>query len=124
MNLENFTREEKQALLHLLVLGIYSDRHIAAAEDARLRKLTDEIDLASDYERQQLLDAAFTRARQQQPGIAPAGAAIQELRERFSTPLKRQEACLALEELLGSDQQVTESERTFLNSVTAAFRAA
>ncbi|MEI6727854.1 MAG: hypothetical protein WCN81_16750, partial [Actinomycetes bacterium] len=37
MNLPDFTNEQREALLDLLVLAMYADGHLASAEEARSR---------------------------------------------------------------------------------------
>ena len=122
MNIKGFSQKEQEALLDLLILGMYSDGHLASAEDARIQKLTESLDLPGEYGRQQFLDAAFNRARQRPGGIA-AREGIAAMGAAFSSPAHRQQACAALAELLGSDQEITESEREFLHSVRTVFDA-
>lgn len=121
MKIKTFTAAEKEALLDLMISGMYSDRHIAAAEDARISALLDQLGFATDYDREQALDAAFARARQRLPGSEDGSASITRLAAAFSSAGHRRQACEALEELLGSDQQVTESERKFLDQVRTIF---
>ena len=123
MNITGFSQQEKEALVDLLILGMYSDGHLASAENVRIKKLTSELGLPTDYERQLFLDAAFNRARQRQTGAGSAREGISELAPLFASESHRKEACQALEELLGSDHQVTESEQNFLNSVRTVFNA-
>ena len=123
MNVRDFSTEEKQALLDLLLAGMYSDAHVASAENERIERLLKEFEASGDYERDLLLNEALTRARQRTGTQANNQEYVGQLAEAFSSPAHRQQACEALEELLGSDQQVTQSEQNFLNLVRTVFSA-
>jgi len=60
MNLAGFTEEQKQALLDLLIVGMYADHNLASAEDERVEHLLDTFEFPSDYEGDRFSDAAFT----------------------------------------------------------------
>src|SRR5690242_8559003 len=65
MNITGLTQEQKQALLDLLIIGMYADHNLASAEDERVRRLLDTFKFPSEYERDKFSDAAFTRASRQ-----------------------------------------------------------
>lgn len=123
MNIKGFSTQEKEALLDLLLAGMYSDAHIAAEEDARIKRLLAEFHFHGDYRQDLVLNAALTRMRQRAATADAVHAHVTKLAEVFSKSAHRREACDALEELLGSDQQVTQSEQNFLNMVRTAFAA-
>ena len=62
MNLADFTAGQRQALMDLLVLGMYADRNLASAEDVCVQRLLASFNFQSDSERDAFSDAAFTRA--------------------------------------------------------------
>ena len=113
MNLQGFTELQKQALLDLLVLGMYSDRHLASAEDDRLERLLASFQFPTDYARQQFVDASFTRVRQRPITAEGVRAFVGELAALFPDQATRLLAVEALENLLASDQRVTEEETRF-----------
>jgi uncharacterized tellurite resistance protein B-like protein len=116
MNPSQLNEQQKQALCDLLILGMYSDRHLAAAENARIQRLLDTLEFASDYDRQQYLDASFTRVARQAASPESARAYAGQLAVCFSGELRRP-AYEALQTLLASDGQVTPEEDRFLSSV-------
>ncbi len=61
MNTTGFTPEQKQALLDLLIIGMYADHNLASAEDSRIEELLAAFNFSSDYDRQEFSDGAFTR---------------------------------------------------------------
>src|SRR5579863_7237134 len=61
MNVTGFNQDQKQALLDLLILGMYADHKLTSNKDARIDQLVDSFTFPSDYERDQFSDAAFTR---------------------------------------------------------------
>ena len=115
MNVKTFSKAEKEALLDLLLAGMYSDAHVASEEDARIKKLLEEFHFDNDYRQELVLNAALTRVRQRAAQPDGLRTQLNTLVEAFSNPAHRQQACEALEELLGSDQQITQSEQNFLN---------
>jgi hypothetical protein len=124
MNLTGFSTQQKAALLDLLVLGMYADGHLASAKDGRLRELLDAMEFPSDYARQQAVDGSFTRMSRQ--GGSPEGVrqAVRELAGAFTSHDERYQALLALDELLASDDRVTDTEGKFLSLAKQVFQAA
>ena len=47
VNTKGFSAEQQSALLDLLVLGMYQDRHLALAEDRRVQSLLKSFDFGS-----------------------------------------------------------------------------
>ena len=62
MILTELSEGQKQALMDLLVLGMYADHNLSSAEDACVQRLLAQFKFPSEYDRQQFSDAAFTRA--------------------------------------------------------------
>ncbi len=121
MNTTGFSEEQKAALLDLLVLGMYQDSHIAAAEDERVRKLVASFELTSDYARQQLIDAAFARVSQHPRTPEATQSLAFAAAAKFTDIKQRKQAVGALLELLASDNRVTNEENRFLMAVQEAF---
>jgi hypothetical protein len=115
------TDGQKQALVDLLVVGMYADHNLTAAEDAYLERLLDTFNFDSDYRRQHFVDAAFARTSRCSESVDAARAYIQGLRKNFSSREERRQACEALEELLTSDGKATNEERRILSLVRELF---
>lgn len=120
MNTKGLSDEQKAALIDLLILGMYQDGHIAAAEDARVNLMLASFDLPTDYARQQFLDASFGRVNQHQASESVRNAVFQ-CASHFKSEAQRRQALDALAELLASDNRVTTQENTFLVMVEEAF---
>jgi hypothetical protein len=120
VNTKGFSAGQKAALLDLVVLGMYQDRHIAAAEDERVKALLDSFDLSSDYERQQFIDASFGRVNKHQRTAEATRSAVFEYSAAFKDATQRKQALDALAELLASDSRVTTEENRFLSMVEEA----
>lgn len=120
MNVTNFSDKQKQALLDLLVLGMYADGHLAAVEDLRIQKLLATMQFSSEHAKAQFVDASIARvrlhdSRQSLPSL------LTEIGNELSTPESRRRAIEAVDELLSSDNRITDKEREFLASVRSAF---
>lgn len=122
MNITGFTDEQKHALLDLLIAGMYADRHLASAEDARIQQLLDAFQFPSDHTRQKVTDAAFTRVRRHTASPATVRAYVTQLANSFPAEDGRRRAYDSLGQLLASDDRVTEDERQFLSVVREVFQ--
>jgi hypothetical protein len=121
MNLSDFTIDQRQALLDLLILGMYADRNLASAEDACVQRLLASFNFLSDWERDAFSDAAFTRASGHTGSPEAMRAYVRELAPRFSTFEMRQGVYAKLNDLLTSDGRVTTEESQLLAAVKTAF---
>jgi hypothetical protein len=117
-----FTREQKAALMDLLVLGMRADSHLALAESDRVRKYLNSLEFATDYERQQFLDASFARVNRLDESPEDTRAYMASLLPFFSTPESRQDAFATLGSLLASDGKFTPEEHEFLRSAREALQ--
>jgi hypothetical protein len=124
MNLDGFSQGQKEALLDLLVLGMYADGHLATVEDECVQELLKAMEFTSDYARDQFADACFTRVRHKAGSPEKMEAQVRELAKCFSGREDRYQALLALDELLASDDRVTGAEGKFLALVKAVFQDA
>lgn len=121
MNIEGFTHEQKQALLDLLIVGMYADHHLASPEDDRIQKLLDAFQFASDYERRSFSDAAFTRTRSWISSPEAIKTYVAELAVQFPTREIRRRTYETLDGLLTSDNRVTSEESQLLSTAKQAF---
>jgi hypothetical protein len=121
MNLADFTTDQRQALMDLLVLGMYADRNLASAEEACVQRLLASFNFLSNSERDAFSDAAFTRASRHTGSLEAIRAYVRELAPRFSTFEMRRGVYTRLNELLTSDGRVTTEESQLLAAVKTAF---
>ena len=122
MKITEFTPEQKQAVMDLLVLGMYADRNLATAEDVVVQKLLDSFHFASDFERDRFSDAAFTRTTRHAESPEAVRAYVSELARHFPTSDLRQTVYKRLNELLTSDGRVTTEECQLLSALKTAFQ--
>lgn len=122
MKATDLTVEQRQALLDLLILGMYADRKLASAEDACVQKLLASFQFASDFERDSFADAAFTRTTRHVGSPEAVQGYVNELATHFQATALRQNVYDRLNELLTSDGRVTTEESQLLVAVKEAFQ--
>ena len=120
VNTKGFSAEQQSALLDLLVLGMYQDRHLALAEDRRVQSLLKSFDFGSDYERQQFADASFARIHAMPKTPEAIRSAVFASAVHFKDQKQRRQALDTLADLLASDSKVTTEENQFLQTVEEA----
>lgn len=121
MDLKTLGTEQRNALIDLLVLGMYADGHLARAEDGRIARALQAMgwDARSDQERE--FDAAVTRVRKYSDSKQQIQIRAQALARAFSSADDRRQALAALEEVLASDHRVTPAEGRFLDVIRSVF---
>src|SRR5262249_45037230 len=122
MNIAEFTQEQKQALLDLLIIGMYADHNLTSVEDERVEQLLDTFKFPSEYERDQFSDAAFTRARGQSGSSEAIRAYVGQIAGHFPNREIRQRAYDILDDLLTSDGRVTSDESKLLTAAKEIFQ--
>jgi len=120
MDLNALNAEQRNALLDLLVLAMYSDGHLARTEDARIERLLGAMGFASKYEREREVDAAITRVRQYSDTVSSSRQHAQTLAHAFPTRGSRDSVISALSELLASDNDVSPAETRLLATIKEA----
>jgi hypothetical protein len=123
MDLFDFTEDEKLALLELLILGMYSDAHLALKEDEKVQVVLDTFGFATKKERYECVDAAVTRVRQHVDRFEDARDYAMDLIGRFSSAERRKQAYEALEEMFRSCPKVNEDQKKFLAALQRVFQA-
>jgi uncharacterized tellurite resistance protein B-like protein len=123
MDLKSLTAEERNALIDALVVAMYSDAHLAQAEDARIERILNGMGYAEKFERDRELDAAVTRVRKYADAQTGAREVTANLAQTLSKRGDRDAVIKALTELVGSDNRVAAEETRFLEMVKAAFMA-
>lgn len=121
MKIKGFSEPQSQALMDLLVLGMYADHNLASAEDACVQRLLDRFEFKSDYDRQQFCDSAFTRVNRHSGSLDAIRAHAIELAAQFATKPAKSSAYDMLDDLLTSDGRVTSEESKLLAAVRGAF---
>ena len=122
MNLTDFTEPQKQALVDLLVLGMYADGNLDLIEDEKTRRILDSIQFKSDTARQYFLDASFARARQNNISAESQRGYVAQIAKQFPSPTLRREVYNTLEDSLSSDNKIADKERELLAIVMEEFK--
>jgi hypothetical protein len=122
MNLTGFNDQQKQALLDLLVMGMYADGNLADVEDRKIEGLLMTIKFSSDNDRRKFIDASVARVRQRLGKPDAARAFVADLAKQFPTADNRRKAYAGLEEMLASDNKVVDKENQFLGVVKDEFK--
>jgi hypothetical protein len=121
MKIKGFSEPQSQALMDLLVLGMYADHNLASAEDVCVQRLLDRFEFQSDYERQQFCDGAFTRVSRHTGSLETIRAQAIELAAQFTTKAAQRSAYDMLDDLLTSDGRLTSEESKLLAAIKEAF---
>ena len=122
MEIAGLTDKQKQALMDLLVMGMYADHNLASAEDVCVQRLLASLQFPSAYERDSFSDASFTRVSRQTGSTESIQAYVTQLAVNFPNRELRQGVYDTLAALLTSDGRVTTEENRLLSAVKAAFQ--
>lgn len=122
MNLKDFSVEQRQAFLDLLVLAMYADGQLRSAEDERIEGLLSAMGFEPGYDHQREFDAAVTRVRKHSQPIDAACAHGADLAARFTTSAQRRTVLDVLGDLIGSDNQISPGEKQLLACVKQVFQ--
>lgn len=122
MKIKGFTDIQSQALMDLLVLGMYADHNLASAEDACVQRFLDRFLFQSDYDRQMFSDAAFARVSRHTGSLEQMRAYGTQLAQNFAAADARRSAYDMLDDVLTSDGRVTSEESKLLAVVKEAFQ--
>jgi hypothetical protein len=122
MNVTGFTVKQNQALLDLLIVGIYVDGTLQSVEEDCIQSYLATLDFSSDYARQQFLDASYARVRKHTTSSESARAYITVLAKSFPEHKQRKLAYDALDDLLLIDNRASSSEITLLQTVKEIFQ--
>ena len=122
MDLNEFTDQQKQSLVDLLVLGMYADGNLDLIEDEKARQVLDSIQFSSDSARQYFLDASFARARKHGASAQTTRSYVLEIAKSFQTPAMHRQVYDALKDSLLSDHQLADKEKELLAVVSEEFK--
>jgi uncharacterized tellurite resistance protein B-like protein len=121
MDFAGYADDQKQALLDLLLFGMYLDGNLSAIEDRRIGELLDTMTFSSPDARDRFLDAAYTRTRQRSNSPEGIRSFAAETARNIPTPDLRRRTVNLLESMLSSDNSVVEPERRLLAVVREEF---
>jgi uncharacterized tellurite resistance protein B-like protein len=122
MNVSEFTKDQRQALLDLLVVTMYVDGNLKAAEEIWVEQALTTMGFQTEYDRNREFDAAVTRVRQHTQTADAARDCAVKLAQKFTIPEQRREVLAILNELAGTDGAVAPEETNLLAAVQKAFR--
>ena len=122
MNLQTLTEPQRNALVDLLVLGMYSDGHLAGVEEAKIRQAIGRMGVEGELDIDRALYASVTRVRQHAGNAQAASAYATRLAQAFPARDQRRQAHDLVNAVLESDRHITASENELATVVREALR--
>jgi len=122
MNLTTLTEPQRSALVDLLVLGMYSDGHLAAAEELKIRQAIGRLGIEGESDIDRAFDASVTRVRQHAANAQAASAYATNLAQAFPARDQRRQAHDLVNAVLESDRHIAATESEFATTVREALR--
>lgn len=123
MKIEEFSNEQKLAVLDLAMLAMYADGHLTAVEDDRVQGLLGQLGFDSEYDRGKQYDASVSRVSRHSQTAEGARTYAAELAQVLSTHEQRRLAQEVMDALVTSDRHVTLQESSLLAVVRDALQA-
>jgi hypothetical protein len=122
LDLSQFSANQSQALLDLLVLSTYLDRHLGSAEDERVKRLLVAMGLQTPYDRERAFDDAVTRVRPyaDHPDLVRSRAVA--LGKLFTTQDQCRQVCDLIHDLVSCDGHVMAGEKHLLDVLRDTFQ--
>ena len=121
MNLKTLNADQRNALLDLLILGMYADGHLASVENEHIDKTLRGMGFEDKSDRDREFDASVTRVRKHSDNPQAVAAHAKTLAGKFQSRGDRQVALNFLENVLKSDNKVASGETKFLETARQAF---
>lgn len=122
MDLSEFSETQRTALLDLLVLTMYLDRHLGADEDARVKRLLIAMGAENPYDRERLFKDSINRVRPHADNPETVQRHAVKLARLFTTQDQCRQVCALLEELIACDGHVTPEEKRFMDTLRDSFQ--
>ncbi|MEN9361029.1 MAG: hypothetical protein RL095_2564 [Verrucomicrobiota bacterium] len=122
MSSPSFSPAQLELLADLVLIGIYSDGHLAISEEAALGRLLASSGPEGVPEREAFCDAATTRVRRLLDLPAALEARIASAASVFSERGERAAALHVVNQVLNADGKITSSELHFLARVKKALQ--
>ncbi len=120
--MSDFTGEQKQGLLDLLVLGMYADGHLGLGEDERLKRVLGAMGVEPGYDQHREIDRAVTRVSSLTQNPEAVRGEATRLAALFADPAQKLEVYDLVQELISSDGQVAPAEDKLLGRLREVFR--
>ena len=114
------TTPQREAIIDLLLLAIYSDSHISLTEEEALERAIAEQGWESDYPKDLYLAQASARVRAAAETEETVKAKIKECAAHFTTPPAQAAAYSVVHSVLSADG-LAEPEQLFLSKLNKAF---
>ena len=122
LNIDNFTPQQKQALLDLLVLAMYRDGNLARVEESRVQQLLAAMGFETEYDRGREFDSSVTRVRRQSSAPDAVKTVAAKLAGNFTAPQDQQSIFKFLSDSTAVDGSVSSEENQFLAGIKEAFK--
>lgn len=113
-----FTQGEREAIVDLLLLSIYSDNHISYAESVELEDSIKNMGWESDIPSETYIQTATARARSARISETATNDFLEFIATRLESPPAKTRALELLDRLLASDG-TSDSEKAFFKTVEA-----
>jgi hypothetical protein len=120
MSPSQLSQPQREAVVELMLLGMYADGLLSLIEDERIASVFREIGWHSVNTPQEYMDGAIPKVRVAYEDSA-VPSYLSTIAARLGTPEARQCAFDLLETVLEADARVVDSEHTLHEQVRAAF---
>lgn len=114
------TQDQREAIIDLLLLSIYSDSHISLTEEEALEQTIAQLGWDSAYPKDLFIQTAAPRARAASDSNETTKAFIFDRAARFTTSPAQFQAYNFVHQVLSPDG-VADPERGFLSLLSGAF---
>src|SRR4051812_44619848 len=122
MEISRLTLPQQAALLEILILAMYADGRLDLDEDARLERVLTSMGVATEYDRDRVLDETITRLRDYSESPQKARAHASQLAQSFTDPEQCRGVYQLIEQQVNSDTSVVPAEHEFLSAMRQALR--
>ena len=112
---------ESEAIIDLLVLGIYGDDHLSLNESQELDAAANSLTWQSKQDISVYIDNAIVRVRNARLNEEATGEFIHSIARRLTSPGVKERALELLNRLLRSDGK-NEAEKAFFRKIEASFQ--
>ena len=117
---KEWEQRQREAIIDLVLFGMYADHLLSLAENQFLEDEVDELDWEAPISCVAYLSTAIHRVRDIEGSAEKRTAFLQSIRERLGDETGRQGALLVLEDLFASDGKARE-EQAVLDEIRAIF---
>jgi Tellurite resistance protein TerB len=114
------TQKQREAVVDLLLLGMFADAPLRVSEDQKLLSVIEEIGWDSYQTPDLYLQSAIARARDASDTEAGTTHRLEKIAEKLHDPELRRQALQYLTQFLGVDGAVDAEESKFLELTKAA----